>query len=77
MFNNHPKGVNMYQTILRLALVKERTGMSRSSIYSGIKQGTFPVQINLGPRSVGWLESSIDAWIQGRIDMSMKMGARS
>lgn len=73
MFNNHRKGVNMYQTILRLALVKQRTGLSRSSIYSGVKQGTFPAQISLGPRAVGWLESSIDAWIQSRVDLSSKV----
>ena len=65
----------MYQTILRLPLVKKRTGMSRSSIYSGIKEGTFPRQINLGPRAVGWVESSIDQWIQGRIELSTKVGA--
>lgn len=63
----------MYQTILRLTLVKQRTGMSRSSIYNGIKQGTFPAQISLGPRAVGWLESSIDGWIQSRVEFSSKV----
>lgn len=67
--------MSMYQTILRLALVKQRTGLSRSSIYSGVKQGTFPAQISLGPRAVGWLESSIDAWIQSRIALSSKVEA--
>ena len=62
----------MFQNILRLALVKKRTGLSRSSIYSGVKQGTFPAQISLGPRSVGWLESSIDGWIESRIALSSK-----
>ncbi len=65
----------MYQTILRLPSVKSRTGMSRSSIYNAVKEGTFPRQINLGPRAVGWLESSIDAWIQGRIELSSKVAA--
>lgn len=60
----------MYQTILRLVAVKARTGMSRSSIYNGIKEGTFPAQISLGPRAVGWVESSIDQWIQSRIELS-------
>ena len=64
----------MYQTILRLALVKKRTGLSRSSIYNGIKQGTFPAQISLGPRAVGWLESGIDDWIESRIALSLKVG---
>jgi len=75
MFNKCLQGVNMYQTILRLALVKQRTGLSRSSIYSGVKQGTFPAQISLGPRAVGWLESSIDEWIASRVALSSKVGA--
>ena len=75
MSNKYRKGIAMYQTILRLALVKQRTGLSRSSIYSGIKLGTFPAQISLGPRAVGWLESSIDHWIQSRVELSSKVGA--
>ena len=75
MFNKYRKGIAMYQTVLRLALVKKRTGLSRSSIYSGVKQGTFPAQISLGPRAVGWLESSIDEWIQSRIALSSKVEA--
>ncbi len=75
MFNKYRKGIAMYQTILRLPAVKSRSGMSRSSIYNGIKEGTFPAQISLGPRAVGWLESSIDAWIQARIELSNKAGA--
>ena len=65
----------MYQTVLRLALVKQRTGLSRSSIYNRIKEGTFPAQISLGPRTVGWLEVSIENWIQSRIELSTKLGA--
>ena len=74
MSNKYRKGIAMYQTVLRLALVKQRTGLSRSSIYNGIKQGTFPAQISLGPRAVGWLESGIDDWIESRIALSLKVG---
>jgi prophage regulatory protein len=52
---------------LRLKLVIEITGLSRSSIYSQIKQGIFPKNISLGPRSVAWLESDIQDWIDARI----------
>ncbi|WP_175772809.1 AlpA family phage regulatory protein [Paraburkholderia phenazinium] len=41
----------------------ERIGLSRSEIYRRIKAGTFPQTLSLGQRSVGWLESDIDAWI--------------
>lgn len=53
--------------ILRLPVVQNRTGKSRSSIYLDILNGRFPKSIRLGKRSIGWLESEIDEWIQQRI----------
>ena len=58
------------ERILRLSEVKNRTGLSRSTIYLSIGNGTFPQRINLGGRCVGWLESEIDAWIAQRIEKS-------
>ena len=58
------------ERILRLKEVKDRTGLSRSTIYLNINQGTFPKSISLGVRSVGWLESDINAWIEERIEES-------
>ncbi len=54
-------------SILRLQSVKQRTGLSRSSIYMRMKEGSFPRQITLGPRSVGWLEADINAWIETKL----------
>jgi prophage regulatory protein len=59
----------MSESIIRLPKVKDRTGKSRSSIYADIKEGKFPKPIPLGPRSVGWLSSDIDAWIAQRSEM--------
>jgi prophage regulatory protein len=56
----------MTESILRLPDVKAKTGLSRSSIYAFIKEGQFPTQKNLGLRSVGWLESDINKWINAR-----------
>lgn len=75
MSNKYRKGIAMSHQVLKLSDVKVRTGKSRSSIYQSIKEGTFPRQITLGPRAVGWLESSIDQWIQGRIELSSKVRA--
>jgi prophage regulatory protein len=55
------------QSILRLPLVIERTGLSRSSIYAAMQNGDFPAHISLGARAVGWLSDDIDKWIQSRI----------
>lgn len=52
--------------ILRLKQVKIKTGMARSTIYQRMQEGAFPRQIQLGPRSVGWLEHEIDEWIVQR-----------
>lgn len=53
--------------IIRLPEVKERTGLSRTTIYSLLKQGEFPAHVHLGARCVGWLEHEIDAWIAARV----------
>jgi prophage regulatory protein len=57
-------------SILRLPDVKRNTGLSRSTIYLRISQGTFPKPVSLGGRAVGWLEAEIQEWLQRRIDAS-------
>lgn len=57
-------------TILRLKHVKARTGLSRSTIYQRIKEGSFPAQVSLDPRAVGWLEADIGAWIETQVKQS-------
>ena len=42
-------------------------GLKRSSIYNAMAAGTFPKQIPLGERAVGWNSESIDRWINDRI----------
>ncbi|MCP4394608.1 MAG: AlpA family transcriptional regulator [Alphaproteobacteria bacterium] len=56
--------------ILRLPDVIKTTGLSRSTIYSHIKENLFPSPINLGARCVGWIESEVNDWIQSRIKES-------
>jgi prophage regulatory protein len=53
--------------ILRISDVISRTGLSRSTIYLRIAQGTFPAQVKLGERSVGWSSQAVDEWIMQRI----------
>ena len=56
-------------TILRRNQVEDRTGLSRSTIYLRIQEGTFPRPISLGARAVGWLENEIEAWLAARIEI--------
>jgi predicted DNA-binding transcriptional regulator AlpA len=53
--------------LLRRPEVEAKTGKSRTSIYNGVRAGTFPKPVEIGPNSVGWLESEVDAWIEERI----------
>jgi prophage regulatory protein len=53
--------------ILRLPQVRERTGLSTSTIYALIAEGSFPKQVPLGKHSVGFVESEIDDFITARV----------
>jgi len=53
--------------IMRLKEVIEKTGLSRSTIYNLISQGKFPKQIDLGARSVGWVDTEIEEWLEVKI----------
>ena len=53
--------------LLRLPQVKASTGLSKSSIYARISEGTFPKQIPLGQRLVVWVESDIQNWISEQV----------
>ena len=55
-------------SILRRKKVEKRVGLSRSTIYLKIQEGSFPKPINLGPRAVGWIENEIDNWLMDRIE---------
>ena len=57
----------MEQHILRLPTIKAITGLSRSTIYLRMSEGSFPRQVNLGSRAVGWLASEIDHWIEEKL----------
>ena len=49
--------------IVRLNTVLTRTGLSRSTIYRKIAEGTFPAQIKISVNGAGWRESDIDRWV--------------
>ena len=49
--------------ILRLKSVLNRTGLSRSTMYRKIKEGTFPPHVKISINGTGWRESAINRWI--------------
>ena len=64
---------NRTPRVLRRKAVEVMTGLARSTIYQRLAEDTFPKQIHLGPRSVGWLASEVDAWIAGRVAESRQV----
>lgn len=62
--------------ILRLKLVIAQTGLSRSTIYERMNEKSFPSAINLGGRTVGWLEHEIEDWINSQIQRSRTVRVR-
>lgn len=49
--------------LLRLPDVIRITGMGRNTVYTRIKEGTFPKQVKIGPKSVAWRQSEINQWM--------------
>jgi prophage regulatory protein len=49
--------------IIRLKTVVSRTGLSRSTLYRKIAEGTFPAQLRISIHGAGWRESDIDRWV--------------
>ncbi|PJN93161.1 DNA-binding protein [Amaricoccus sp. HAR-UPW-R2A-40] len=57
----------MIEKHLRLPAVIEATGLSRSTIYDKMKDGTFPRPVNVSARAIAWPESVIAAWLAARV----------
>jgi prophage regulatory protein len=49
--------------LLRFHQLKLEVGLSKSTIYARIARGTFPAPIQIGPKSVGWRVSDIEAFL--------------
>jgi prophage regulatory protein len=54
---------NATDRIIRLRTVLDRTGLSRSTVYRNIAEGTFPSQVRISVHGAGWREYAINRWI--------------
>lgn len=54
--------------LIKIKDVMECTALARSTIYKLMDEGVFPKSVNLGVRSVAWLESEVQDWILERIE---------
>lgn len=53
--------------ILRLPTVLDCTGLSRSTLYRKMKDGSFPKQVAISTRCAGWRESAVTAWLRNPV----------
>ena len=69
-------------TILRRKQVEARAGLSRSTIYAKLRRNpkrpadydpTFPRQVSIGAKAVGFIEAEIEAWLIAQINKSRKV----
>lgn len=51
------------EKIIRLKTVLARTGLSRSTMYRKMKEGTFPKRVPISAHGAGWYESAVNQWI--------------
>jgi len=58
-------------SILRLPTVLQKTGLSRSTLYRKIGDGTFPRQIKISQRCAGWRSSAVSAWLKNPVFYSV------
>lgn len=64
-------------SFLRLPAVLGRTGLSRSTLYRKIDEGTFPKQIHIAARCAAWRESAIEEWMTNPISYSAQCSRRT
>ena len=51
--------------LLRFAEVMALTGVGRTQLYRKINSGDFPQPVRVGPKSIRFLDSDIQGWIDG------------
>ena len=54
-------------SLLRLSEVRQRIGLSRSTIYARIAEGKFPRPVPIGARAVGFLKAEVENWIADQV----------
>src|SRR5262245_15503857 len=52
--------------LLRFTAVRERTGLSRSTVWRLERRGAFPRHIRVSANIVAWLEEDVVEWIRSK-----------
>lgn len=55
---------------IRFTTIRERTGLSRSTIWRLERRGAFPRHHRMSTNAVGWLEHEVDEWCQSLLKVN-------
>ena len=55
-----------FDRILRPREVAQVTGLARTTIWRGVKAGTFPKPVRLTPSTIGWCQTDLAHWLAER-----------
>jgi prophage regulatory protein len=64
---NTTHGHALEERLIRIAEVKNLTGLSTASIYRKIAAKEFPRPVALGPMARAWPLTEVQRWITGRV----------
>jgi prophage regulatory protein len=53
--------------LLRFPAIRQRTGLSRSTIWRLERQGAFPLHHRISANAVAWIEDDIANWIRSKV----------
>ncbi|MCW7547158.1 AlpA family transcriptional regulator [Photorhabdus sp. APURE] len=63
---------NQPTRLIRLSEVLSRTGYGKAWIYRLVSEGRFPQPVKIGLRSIAFVESEVEDWIQSVIETARK-----
>src|SRR5690242_12489525 len=55
------------ERLVSFVSVRDRTGLSRSTIWRLVRVGAFPTSIQISPGRRAWREADVDRWIESKI----------
>ncbi len=53
--------------LIKLPEVLKMSGLSRTALYKRVREQQFPAPVKLSERSVAWLQSEVNAWIEAKV----------
>ena len=55
---------------MRQPAVEDTSGLSGSTIWQRVQEGTFPAPIKIGAQAVGWIDLEVNEWMEQMIEAS-------